>query len=171
MPSDLSDVLRDMAEDRRDNESTDASANEPEHGDADVEPTDHDPNQHPDHHPNHDADHDSDHVDELAEIQTQIGDESGASIGTSPMPAARSAARRGPGRGFQATAVPVLMTVGLILVGLGVWGTAVLSGAEVVLSDRPRADTMALGMILAGYPLGGALLAGAAFFLYQLRKR
>lgn len=105
------------------------------------------------------------HVHELL-----IDDESGEPVGARgvSMPRAR---RDAAGLQMQALAVPVLITVGAILVLLGVWGTLVLGGREIVLSDREDAPGMARAMVLIGYPLGLCLIAGAGYFMYDLRRR
>ncbi len=101
----------------------------------------------------------------------EIDDEAGDVIGSSPLPRRplHSAKQRADHK-LKATAIPVLITVGSLLLLLGIWGTAVLAGAEVPLHDKPGADRMATAMALVGYPLGASLLGGAAFFYLQLKK-
>ena len=113
-------------------------------------------------------------------IVGEIDDESGDAIAASPRrEPAPSAAGRGRSRPsqkqradlqFKSFAVPVLITVGGLLMLIGIWGTAVSQGADIWLSDRPRAGQVATAAQLAGYPLGIALFAGAGFFIFQLQQ-
>lgn len=69
---------------------------------------------------------------------------------------------------FRSASVPVLITVGLIMIALGVWGLLVKAGNTTLpMADRPDAGNYAI-LALVGLPLGILLLAGAGFFLYQL---
>lgn len=159
MSSELSDVLRDMAEGRRDSSEADDDGNAPLESAQPAAGTDDRSGASADSH-------------DLAALEQQVADESGAPVGAvTPARQSSGGMRRDRGhRGLQAAAVPVLCTVGLLLILLGVWGTAVVNEHQIILSDRPDADRMARAMIFVGYPLGGALLAGAGYFIYNLRR-
>lgn len=143
MSSDLPDVLRDMAENRE----------TPLHSEPENQPA---RRARDDNHP----------IDEL------INDESGETVAAGATRRASAAANnRHDILSLQAATVPVLITVGILLILLGVWGTLVLCGSDVVLSDREDAQGMAWAMVLIGYPLGLCLVAGAGYFVYDLRRR
>lgn len=69
---------------------------------------------------------------------------------------------------FRSAAVPVLITVGLIMLALGFWGLLILMGnTSLPLADQPDSKQYAiLGIICL--PVGLCLLAGAGFFFYQI---
>lgn len=160
MSSDLHDVLRDMAEDRqpqrREDEGDDAPPPDalPEAEDA---------------HPLEALE--AQQLDAPATDASPIDDESGETLGyaTAASPS-RSPGAAQANRALHAAAVPVLITVGMLLILLGAWGTAVLRESEIMLSDRPDAPTMARAMVLIGYPLGVCLLASAGYFIHRLRR-
>ncbi|MFN3166609.1 MAG: hypothetical protein ACE37H_06045 [Phycisphaeraceae bacterium] len=67
---------------------------------------------------------------------------------------------------FRIAAVPVLVTVGLLMGALGLWGVLVKAGnTSLPGADRPDADNYAL-LALVGLPLALCMFAGAGFFLY-----
>lgn len=69
---------------------------------------------------------------------------------------------------FRVAAVPVLITVALLMTGLGVWGLMVKSGNTTLpMADRPDANQYAT-LALVGLALGICLFAGAGFFIYQV---
>ena len=90
-------------------------------------------------------------------------------------PAAQSASRRKrrmhkPDVGmmqFRAAAIPVLITVGLVMTVLGVWGVLVMAGNTTLpKANEPDAQKYAV-LALVGGMVGILLFAGAGFFLYQ----
>jgi hypothetical protein len=94
--------------------------------------------------------------------------------------AARAAARPGaasrtyrpsgpPSPGLKAVAVPVLLTVGVLLLIPGVWAILLLCGADVWKSDDSSAKSVALIMLLC-WPIAACLLAAAAVYLYQIQR-
>lgn len=67
---------------------------------------------------------------------------------------------------FRIAAVPVLVTVGLLMGVLGLWGVLVMAGnTSLPGADRPDADNYAL-LALVGLPLALCMFGGAGFFLY-----
>lgn len=76
-------------------------------------------------------------------------------------------------RRFKATAVPLIATVGLLLLLPAIWGTMLLAGVEVWLSERRGATTMARTMLVC-WPIAIALFGSAIFYavqLFQQRRR
>lgn len=70
---------------------------------------------------------------------------------------------------FRSAAVPVLCTVGLMMLALGVWGVLVKAGnTSMPMADKPDAGQYATIALIVGIPLALCLFAGAGFFLYQL---
>lgn len=71
---------------------------------------------------------------------------------------------------FRAASVPVLITFGLIMGALGLWGVMIKTGSTALpLADRPEAGNYAT-VALVGLPLALCLVAGAGFFFYQYRQ-
>lgn len=78
--------------------------------------------------------------------------------------AARRPAPRAPQRDpLHVLAVPVLLTVGVLLFVPGAWAVAVLAGFDVWRADEPGATKMA-AVMLACLPLGLVLFGGAWWF-------
>lgn len=71
---------------------------------------------------------------------------------------------------FREAAVPVLITVGLVMLVLGLWGVMIkLGNTSLPMADRPDAGKYAIvGMV--GLPIGLLLWAGAGFFFVTVRK-
>ena len=70
---------------------------------------------------------------------------------------------------FRLAAVPVLITVGLLMLALGLWGILVKAGNTTLpKADLPDAGTYAT-LALVCLPIGLLLIAGAWFFFYQVR--
>jgi len=71
---------------------------------------------------------------------------------------------------FRTAAIPVLITVGLVMIALGVWGIMVKAGNTTLpMADQPNAPQLAI-MGLVGLPVGLLLFAGAGFFFYTVGK-
>ena len=71
---------------------------------------------------------------------------------------------------FRAAAIPVLITVGLVMSALGVWGILVMAGNTTLpKADEPDAQRYAV-LALVGGMVGILLFAGAGFFLFQYLK-
>jgi hypothetical protein len=88
---------------------------------------------------------------------------------------AGSARRTGAARArkpnpVKAVAIPVLITVGLLLLIPGIWSVLLLAGVEVWNSRAPGAQRMAVVMLIASWPMSICLLGGAALFFHQLRS-
>ena len=71
---------------------------------------------------------------------------------------------------FRAAAIPVLITVGLVMTALGVWGVLVMAGNTTLpKADDPNAQQYAV-LGLVGGLVGVLLIAGAGFFFSQYQK-
>lgn len=120
--------------------------------------------------------HDQSHaeLDELSLASASALAELSGATSAAYDPAATSQARRRrpakPDTGMmtvRTAAVPVLITVGLMMTALGVWGVLVKAGnTSLPMADRPNAGNYAL-LALVCLPIGLCLFAGAWFFLYQ----
>ena len=66
-------------------------------------------------------------------------------------------------------AVPLLVTVGILLFLPGTWSIMQIAGIHVPGSEREDARTMAYFMLLC-WPVSISLLAGAGFFLWQIKR-
>lgn len=116
-------------------------------------------------------------LDELAEASASAMAALSGSRSAAYDPAAASSSRRRrltkPDEGMMMLrlgSVPVVGTVGLFMLALGVWGLMVRGGNTTLpMADRPNADQLAI-IGLLGFPLGLCLLAGALFFFLQYRK-
>ncbi len=89
-----------------------------------------------------------------------------------PQPAARrrTPPKRKPAQdGLKAVAVPILATVGLLLLFPAIWATLLLAGVEVWQSEREDARTMAVAM-LACYPVALVMFAGSGLFFVQVQN-
>ncbi|MAE61906.1 MAG: hypothetical protein CMJ49_11190 [Planctomycetaceae bacterium] len=81
----------------------------------------------------------------------------------------RSAGARRRSNDLKRTAVPILITVGVLLLIPGFWALAVLAGLSVPLADQGDADTMAW-VFLCCLPISAILLVGAVVFYQQNRS-
>ncbi len=79
----------------------------------------------------------------------------------------RPPARRDANHGLKTASVPVLITVGLLLLVPGVWSLLILTGTWE--SPREDARTMAIAM-LATWPIALSMFCGAWFFWHQTKK-
>ena len=72
--------------------------------------------------------------------------------------------------GMRQASVPVLITIGLVMLALGVWGIMIKAGNTTLpMADRGNAQELAiLGLI--GLPIGILLFASAGFMLYVVAK-
>ena len=71
---------------------------------------------------------------------------------------------------FRTAAIPVLITVGLVMIALGVWGIMVKGGNTTLpMADQPNAQQLAM-LGLVGLPIGLLLFASAGFFFFTVRK-
>lgn len=75
--------------------------------------------------------------------------------------------RRKKDNSVKALSIPVLITVGLLLLMPAVWGTLVLAGFEAPRHDDPQAKPMAAFMLVC-WPLALSLLITAGVFIRQL---
>ncbi len=81
-----------------------------------------------------------------------------------------SARRNAAGVGLKKASVPILVTVGSLMMVPALWGLAVLMGIEVPRSQQAGAGRMATAM-LACWPIALGLYGGAAVFWMQLKKQ
>ena len=70
---------------------------------------------------------------------------------------------------MKATMVPILMTVGILVVLPAVWGTMILAGVDTFMSDRPSADTMAKFMLIC-WPIAITLIVTSIILFLQIAK-
>ncbi|MGB1125382.1 MAG: hypothetical protein ACPG4Q_09260 [Phycisphaeraceae bacterium] len=72
--------------------------------------------------------------------------------------------------GIRTASIPVLITMGLVMFALGIWGIMVKAGNESLpMADRANADQLAiLGLI--GLPIGILMFASAGFMFYVVGK-
>ncbi|MEM9348211.1 MAG: hypothetical protein AAGB26_16510 [Planctomycetota bacterium] len=72
--------------------------------------------------------------------------------------------------GIKIAAIPVLITMGLVMLALGIWGILIKAGNTTLpLADLANAQQLAiLGMV--GLPIGLLLLASAGFMFYIVGK-
>jgi len=66
------------------------------------------------------------------------------------------------------TAIPILLTVGVVLLIPGIWAVCLLIGLEVPRHNEPDAKQVALAMLIT-WPLSLCMIGGAIFFLMQTR--
>lgn len=87
---------------------------------------------------------------------------------TAPAPSRpRTSVTRKPKTSMKEVAVPLLFTVGIILLIPAVWGTLVLAGS--IESKRESAKGMAAAMLVC-YPVALCLIGGGVLFLRQVMK-
>ena len=72
--------------------------------------------------------------------------------------------------GIRQAMIPVLITVGLVMFALGIWGIMIKAGnTGLPMADRPNADQLAI-LGLVGLPIGVLMFAAAGFMFYMVRK-
>lgn len=76
--------------------------------------------------------------------------------------------RKNQNNSFKAVMVPIVATVGILLLLPAVWGTMVVLGQNVWRSDRPDAATMGKAMLIC-WPLSLALIGLAVIMYLQVR--
>lgn len=93
-------------------------------------------------------------------------------------PAARSTSRRKRHMhkpdvgmiGMRTASIPVLITMGLVMLALGVWGILVKAGNDTLpMADQGNAQQLAI-IGLVGLPIGILLFASAGFMFYMVGK-
>ncbi len=106
-------------------------------------------------------------------VAAEIDDESGEPLAQAAPPSkprpARSASPAGAPHGLKAFSVPLLITVGFLLLLLGVWAILVLVGMNVWLAHKSGAKAMAAFMLLS-WPIGLALIGAAILFYKQIQQ-
>lgn len=72
--------------------------------------------------------------------------------------------------GIRQASIPVLITMGLVMFTLGIWGILVKAGNDTLpMANQPNADQLAiLGLI--GLPIGILMFAAAGFMFYVVGK-
>jgi len=88
-----------------------------------------------------------------------------------PASSRRPASGRGGNRkpanhDLKRTAIPILLTVGGLLLIPGIWAVCLMLGLEVPRHDDPQANQVALGMLIT-WPLSLCMIGGAIFFWMQ----
>lgn len=73
------------------------------------------------------------------------------------------------GDALKATMAPILLTVGLLVLLPAIWGTMLLLGMDVFMSERSNAKTMATFMMVC-WPIAVALIATAIVLFLQVSK-
>ncbi|MFK7790666.1 MAG: hypothetical protein AB8C95_14380 [Phycisphaeraceae bacterium] len=72
--------------------------------------------------------------------------------------------------GLRQAAIPVLITMGLVMLALGAWGIMVKAGNDTLpMADQDNAQQLAI-LGLVGLPIGILLFASAAFMFYMVGK-
>jgi len=104
----------------------------------------------------------------VVEIDDESGDAVAAAPQSSPPPSRRrTPPKRKPTGGMKGVAIPVLITVGGLLLIPAIWAALLLAGA--IDSQREGAQTMAYAM-LACWPIALILFAAAGFYFYIMQK-
>lgn len=114
--------------------------------------------------------------DAIGEIQEAIGEgdvDGESAIEGFEEAAAAAAPRKAPPRkkkdnSLKATAVPLLGTVGVLLLWPALWGFSHITGIS--RSGKDGANAMAWIMFLLATPTGAILLAAAVWFYMQIKK-
>lgn len=72
--------------------------------------------------------------------------------------------------GIRTASIPVLITMGLVMFALGVWGIMVKTGNDTLpMADQGNAQQLAI-LGLVGLPIGILLFASAGFMFYMVGK-
>lgn len=72
--------------------------------------------------------------------------------------------------GIRTASIPVLITMGLVMLALGVWGILVKAGNDTLpMADQANAQQLAI-LGLVGLPIGILLFASAGFMFYVVGK-
>jgi hypothetical protein len=104
--------------------------------------------------------------DETDEPPTEEAVEFDFSAADTPPPRPRQAVSK-PKGSLKEVAVPLLFTIGVILLIPAIWGTLMLMGK--LESTRDGDKGMAAAMLVC-YPVSACLIAGGIFFLRQVLK-
>lgn len=73
--------------------------------------------------------------------------------------------------GIRLATIPLLITVGLIMLALGLWGIMIKAGNTTLpLADRANAEQLAVLGIAVALPIGILLFASAGFMFYLVNK-
>ena len=78
--------------------------------------------------------------------------------------------REDPNQSLKAVAIPLLITIGALLLVPAVWAVLILCGAHVWRWENPNAKAMALVMLMC-WPIAGILIAAAVFFYKQIQRQ
>ncbi len=109
------------------------------------------------------------------EVEESAEMEQFAAVTAAPVAAGKAKRRQGrlsaatSGDAMKATMAPILLTVGLIVMIPAVWGTLLLMGVSMPLSERSNANTMATFMLLC-WPIAIALIVTAIILFMQVSK-
>jgi hypothetical protein len=105
--------------------------------------------------------------DETDEQPTEETVEFDFSAADTPPPRPRPRTATKPKGSLKEVAVPLLFTIGVILLIPAIWGTLILTGK--LESTRASAKGMATAMLVC-YPVSACLIAGGVLFLRQVMK-
>ena len=117
-------------------------------------------------------------VDDDDEATVDVGEEdpaeafkfAGPQAGSPATPRTRPGPKpKDPDKSLKATAVPILATVGFLMLCLTGWAVLILLNSHVPLWDRPNAKTMAVVMLMCG-PIAAVLFAGSYVFFRQIQR-
>ncbi len=75
-------------------------------------------------------------------------------------------AKKAPNHDLKRTAIPILITVGVLLMVPGLWAVGQMLGFAVPRHEDPKAGQMALAMLIT-WPMSLCMIAGAVFFWVQ----
>lgn len=110
-----------------------------------------------------------------AELEGEIEDDEDEQVAAIPSPRSSAARRMPPSRkkkggNLKATAAPILLTVGILLLGPAIWGVAILGGSKTVMgADREDAPMMAKLMQVC-WPIAVVLIVSAIVIFVQVAR-
>lgn len=108
-----------------------------------------------------------------AELEGEIEDDEDEQIAATPAPRPAASRRMPPKKkagSLKATAAPILLTVGILLLGPAIWGVAILGGSKTVMgADREDAPMMAKIMQVC-WPIAAVLIVSAIVIFVQVAR-
>jgi len=109
-----------------------------------------------------------------AELEGEIEDDEEQQAAAIPAPRPAASRRMPPSKkkagSLKATAAPILLTVGILLLGPAIWGVAILGGSKSVMgADREDAPMMAKLMQVC-WPIAVVLIVSAIVIFVQVAR-